>query len=56
MPKKKNTYFQTGWLAEEQFKDWLAEVLEDTNAKCKLRKKMFKLSNMAADALKISCW
>ena len=56
MPEKKNTYFQKGWLAQEQFKDWLAEVLEDTNAKSKLHKKMFKLSNMAAETLKISCW
>ena len=32
--------------------DWLAEAPEDTNAKCKLCKKVLKLSNMAADALK----
>ena len=53
MPKKKRkTYFQKSWLDQEQYKDWLAEAPEDTNAKCKLCKKVFKLSNMAADALK----
>ena len=52
-PEKKNSYLQNGWLAQEMFKDWLAEVLEDTNAKFKLRKKeMFKLSHMAPDGLK----
>ena len=33
-------------------KGWLDEAPEDTNAKCKLCKKVFKLSNMVADALK----
>ena len=52
IPEKKKTYFQRSWLGQEQYRDWLAEALEDTNAKCKLFKKVFKLSNMAADALK----
>ena len=52
MPKKKQTYFQKSWLDQEQYKDWLTEAPEDTSAKCKLCKKVFKLSNMAADALK----
>ena len=52
MSKKKKTYFQRIWLVQEQYKDWLPEAPEDTNAKCKLCKKVYKLSNMAADALK----
>ena len=43
MPKKKKTSF----LDQEQYKDWLAEAPEDTNAKCKLCKKVLKLSNMS---------
>ena len=35
MPKKKKTYFQKSCFDQEQSKDWLAEALEDTNAKCK---------------------
>ena len=52
MPKKKKTYFQKCWFSQEQYEDWLAEAPEDTNAKCKLCKKVFKISNMAANALK----
>ena len=36
MPKKKKTYFQKSWLNQEQYKDWLAGAVEDTNVKCKL--------------------
>lgn len=34
------------------YNDWLAVAPKDTNAKCNLCKKVFKLSNMAADTLK----
>ena len=52
MPKKKKTYFQQSWLYQEQYKDCLPEAPENTNAKSKLCKKVFKLSNTAADSLK----
>ena len=52
MPKKKNIYFQKSWLYQEQYKDWLAEAPEDTNAICRIFRKLFKLTNMATDSLK----
>ena len=52
MPKKKKTYFQKSWLDQEQYEGWLAEAPDNTNGKCKLCKKVFELSNMAANALK----
>ena len=52
MSAKKKTYFWKNWFHQQQYKDQLAEAPEDTNAKCKLCKKVFKLSNMAADVLK----
>ena len=50
--QKKKAYFQKSWFDQEQYKDWLAEAPEDTNAKCKFCKIGFKPSNMATDALK----
>ena len=40
MPKKKKDYFQKSWLEQELYEEWLAEAREDTNAKCKLCKKI----------------
>ena len=39
MPNKKKTYFQKSWLDQEQYKNFLAEAPEDTNAKCNICKK-----------------
>ena len=50
--QKRRRPIQKSWLDQEQNKDWLAEASEDSNAKCKLCKKVFKLLNMATDALK----
>ena len=50
--KKKKSYFQKSWLDQEQYKYWLVEAPEDTRAKCKFYKKVFKLSSMTPDALK----
>ena len=47
---KNKTYFQKSWLDQEQYEDCSAEALEDTNTKCKLCKKVFKLSKMVAEA------
>ena len=42
---KKKSYFQKSWLDQEQYKYWLVEAPEDTRAKCKFYKKVFKLSS-----------
>ena len=52
MPKKKEDLFPKELARSRTVQDWLAETLEDTSAKCKLCKKVFKPSNMVADALK----
>ena len=44
MSKKKKSYFQKSYLDQEQHKDWLAEVPEDTNVNCKLCNKVLSQS------------
>ena len=56
MPKKKKTYLQKSWLDQEQYKDWLVEAPEDTNAKCKLCKKSVQTIEHGRRCRKISCW
>ena len=51
MPKNKTIYFQKTSFDQEEYKDCLVAAPGDINAKCKLSKKVFTLSNIVADAL-----
>ena len=55
MLEKKKIYFQKSWLVQEQYKDWLAEAPEDTNAKCKLCKSVSLNCPKSRRCPKISC-
>ena len=51
MSKKKKSYFQKSYLDQEQHKDWLAEVPEDTNVNCKLCNKVLSQSTTDANII-----
>ena len=51
MSKKDQSYFSSDWLADPGFNQWLVSVSNNTQARCKLCKKSFNLSNMGRQAL-----
>ena len=51
MSKKDQTYFSTDWLLDPEFSLWIVSVVDNTQARCKLCKKTFNLSNMDRQAL-----
>ena len=48
---KDQTYFSKDWLTDPDFKNWLADINDNTAARCKVCHKTFKLSNMGRQAL-----
>ena len=44
-------YFSKDWLVDPAFKDWVVNVPETTEARCRICCKTFKLSNMGRQAL-----
>ena len=51
MSKKDQTYFSSDWLADPEFNQWLVSVSNNTQARCKLCRTTFNLSNMGRQAL-----
>ena len=45
------TYFNDCWLEEDAFKSWLSKAADKNQARCRLCKKDFELSNMDKKAL-----
>ena len=50
--KAKQTYFKDAWLTSSEFSRWIARSTIKTEARCKLCKINFGLSNMGVTALK----
>ena len=48
---KDQTDFSKDWLVDPAFKDWIVNVQETTEARCRICCKTFKLSNMRRQAL-----
>jgi len=49
--KSKRTFFNTKWLEDDEFKPWLAQSKKQNEARCKVCKKDFDLSNMGRQAV-----
>jgi len=48
----RNSYFNNGWLLEEDYKLWIEKVPTDiSSARCSVCRKTFSLSNMGKNAL-----
>ena len=45
------TYFNDCWLEEDAFKSWLSKAADKKQARCRLFKEDFELSNMGKKAL-----
>ena len=51
MDKKVITYFSKDSVKDPHFEDWIASVSKNTEARCRIRCKYFKLSNMGKQVL-----
>lgn len=52
MSQQGNTYFDDCWLEDDEFKSWLSKPPDRKQARCKLCKKTFELSNMGVNSLR----